>query len=71
MFVSKKTVNIVVMPQTLAVLVLLVIDDATNLSMTKTMGTAMVCGVRTLFAVFLETNKHQNITRLSRLWHTN
>ena len=34
--------------------------------MTSTMSTIKLCGLTGLLGIFLETNKHQNLTRLSR-----
>ena len=59
--VSKKTSNDAVMPQSSVVLIVLVNDLR---SPTSTMSTVKLCGITASFGIFLETNKHQNLTRL-------
>ena len=36
-------------------------------SVTSTMSMTEPCGITALFGIFLETDKHQNLTRLSKL----
>ena len=63
MFVSKKTPNNAVMPESSIVLIVLVAVAP------STMSTIELSGITALFGVFLETNKHQNLTRLKSLLH--
>ena len=34
------------------------------IGLTSTMSTIKLCGIKAFFGIFLETNKHQNLTRL-------
>ena len=59
LFVSKKIPNNAVTPQTQIVF---------SASRRPAESVRSVCGITALFGVFLETNKHQNLTRLTRCY---
>ena len=58
LFITKKMPNNAGMPQSSIILVVLVNDS-------WAMSTIELYGITAMFGIFLETNKHQNLTRLS------